>query len=101
MFIFLFVIMVLFFIFIIIYMRKQYEQMIKDVFGLTDVDKNYIKNLMLSGRISQSEQSENDHDALQKLDDSGWIIPLADGALIRGESTDALMPVLAKSSYQY
>lgn len=101
MFISLFVIMVLFFIFIIVYMRKQHEQMITDVFGLTDVDKKYIKNLMRSGRINQSEQSENDYDALQKLDDSGWIIPLDDGALIRGESTDALMRVLAKSSYQY
>jgi len=91
----------LFFVFIIIYMRKQHEQMIIDVFSLTDLDKKYIKILMRNGRINLSEQSEKDRDTLQKLDDSGWIFPLDDGAFIRGESTDGLLRVLDKSSYQH
>lgn len=99
MFISIFAVTVLIFIFIIFYISKQYEKMIADVFKLTDVDKKYIKILMRSGRINQGEQSENDHDTLQKLDEGEWIIPLDDGALIRGESTSALMRVLGKSSY--
>ncbi|MCU8056250.1 hypothetical protein L5L78_08550 [Shewanella sp. SM34] len=99
MFIFIFAVTVLIFIFIIFYISKQYEKMIADVFKLTDVDKKYIKILMRSGRINQGEQSENDLYTLQKLDEDEWIIPLDDGALIRGESTSALMRVLGKSSY--
>lgn len=85
-------------LFIIFYTRKLYGKMIDEVFQLTDNDKKFIKILMRNGRVNKGEYSETDHDTLQKLDDAGWIIPLDDGALIRGECTNALMQVVAKEN---